>query len=843
MSVVPSSAAVTQTLGTPTANAAVEDTVLTVSAPLTLTAASGDTTQVSATLVTKPSASSNSALAAVAGGALATVGGNAGTITGTIDADDANGGLWTVSVGAISTAVTITQTFTITPDTAGSYTVAVFIDADNDGDLDSGETTKYLSFTVVTAPAATAVLEQPLAGVGAIYDAQDAQDGLVVRVSVKNSAGVLTRLASTQQVILTIPTGLTLREKNGDGTDLTVTASDYGLTSSDFNASGYAFLNLTGAAANTYNLTAVIGGIDSSSATLGLTYAAPSAVATVCATTYENADGEDVSDPDLPATTGYQSGAEAATVASTATSTTFRVCAASADVSKLVQLEIVDTWNRIWVSPADLLQDVVVTLGSTAGSASATNGSASKATTTYAIAHSVLTKNTAGAYRSFAVSALATDETDPDAVTNVVTGAAGSISATGSFQELSPAATVRAINGATTTFTATYYNQFGAVVAGAAVTASVSSGRNLSAAATNLITNASGEVSYTVTDANPTSTTTSDVVTFTGGAADVDATILYAASITASTMTMSPVTTSTAPSSSAVYTSTATASLGAVTVTATVKDANSVTIAGLPVTLTYPSDLSLTSTSTAVAYSDSDGVASWGLYTTKAGTYKVTATGGGLTKDVYLKFTGGTARVVSVTAGTTTGDVTPVTIKVADAYGNGVSSTSVTITGTGAGYFQGIALGSSQTTTADGTVTAAWVGSGTITATITGGQSADVAGYVGTTAAAGFPAGAATSTATITGGTNASAAAAEAAADAAAEAIDAANAATDAANLAAEAADAATVAAEEARDAADAATAAVEELATQVATLMAALKAQITTLANTVAKIAKKVKA
>jgi hypothetical protein len=89
----------------------------------------------------------------------------------------------------------------------------------------------------------------------------------------------------------------------------------------------------------------------------------------------------------------------------------------------------------------------------------------------------------------------------------------------------------------------------------------------------------------------------------------------------------------------------------------------------------------------------------------------------------------------------------------------------------------------------------------------------------------------------------ASQAAADAAADAAAEAIDAANAATDAANLAAEAADAATVAAEEARDAADAATAAVEELATQVATLMAALKAQITTLANTVAKIAKKVRA
>jgi hypothetical protein len=96
---------------------------------------------------------------------------------------------------------------------------------------------------------------------------------------------------------------------------------------------------------------------------------------------------------------------------------------------------------------------------------------------------------------------------------------------------------------------------------------------------------------------------------------------------------------------------------------------------------------------------------------------------------------------------------------------------------------------------------------------------------------------------TATVGDDGATTAANAASDAAAEAIDAANAATDAANLAAEAADAATVAAEEARDAADAATAAVEALATEVATLMAALKAQITTLANTVAKIAKKVKA
>jgi len=124
-----------------------------------------------------------------------------------------------------------------------------------------------------------------------------------------------------------------------------------------------------------------------------------------------------------------------------------------------------------------------------------------------------------------------------------------------------------------------------------------------------------------------------------------------------------------------------------------------------------------------------------------------------------------------------------------------------------------------------------------------------IKGVTGTTEAATADTNTAvTATLKVTGGAaqaaaTAAGAAADAATDAASEAIDAANAATDAANLAAEAADAATVAAEEARDAADAATAAVEALATQVATLMAAMKAQLKTLANTVAKIAKKVKA
>jgi hypothetical protein len=143
-------------------------------------------------------------------------------------------------------------------------------------------------------------------------------------------------------------------------------------------------------------------------------------------------------------------------------------------------------------------------------------------------------------------------------------------------------------------------------------------------------------------------------------------------------------------------------------------------------------------------------------------------------------------------------------------------------------------------TVADPAVTAANAATAAANAATAAAKAAETAAVA---AANGATAAANAATAAAKAAETAAVAEAQAATDAAAEAIDAANAATDAANLAAEAADAATVAAEEARDAADAATAAVEELATQVATLMAALKAQITTLANTVAKIAKKVKA
>ncbi len=219
--------------------------------------------------------------------------------------------------------------------------------------------------------------------------------------------------------------------------------------------------------------------------------------------------------------------------------------------------------------------------------------------------------------------------------------------------------------------------------------------------------------------------------------------------------------------------------------------------------------------------------------------------------------TGTAARTIALSGaatGSANGDGIPMTVTVKDRYGNSVGSVLITTAASGVGNFVGGGTTQSFTTDATGTYTflatslVSAGGSGTFSASIATASTdaTSSAGYFGSTAvdetlAAGVAS--VSKAVTFAAGQNKAEAAAEAATDAAAEAIDAANAATDAANLAAEAADAATVAAEEARDAADAATAAVEELATQVATLMAALKAQITTLANTVAKIAKKVKA
>jgi len=399
------------------------------------------------------------------------------------------------------------------------------------------------------------------------------------------------------------------------------------------------------------------------------------------------------------------------------------------------------------------------------------------------------------------------------------------------------------------TLEATVVDQFADAVSGATVRAIVT-GRN--AQTLTYTTNALGKATVTWTDAGAVLTGsgvtgTTDGVSVTAQSASAAAattavayTITYSATLTATTLTL----TNNAPAAGRAVDA-------ATTFTATVLDASGVALSGYPVVFTGNANTFFSSlANTTTAYTNTAGVATAAFEGKTIGTGTVTATSGGKSATSSYTILAGGARTIAVDAATVAmapGESKRVTATVKDSYGNVVEGQALTVTYVGTAgrvaSVNGVSAGTG-TTDADGKVVIELLsevaGTGTLTVAFTGGSTATTTNDNGTAR----PTRVASVTSAITiSGTNAAVAAAEAASDAAAEAIDAANAATDAANLAAEAADAATVAAEEARDAADAATAAVEELATQVATLMAALKAQITTLANTVAKIAKKVKA
>jgi len=410
----------------------------------------------------------------------------------------------------------------------------------------------------------------------------------------------------------------------------------------------------------------------------------------------------------------------------------------------------------------------------------------------------------------------------------------------------------KALTSGTVTTTAVVRDQFRNLVSGANVLWTVT-GRNATASAVSGTTNASGVATYSFVDDATPATTLSDTVavtaTTTGAGsynAGSSATFTWTASLAVTTLAARN--NSTATDGDAVDT--------AITVTATALGASGEALSGYPVVFTGDARTYADSTSnTVTAYTTTAGVATATFYGKTAGTATITVTSGGKTATTTMIVAAGTARTISVDAAAASmaaGKSKRVTATVKDRYGNAIEAATVTITYTGTAgrvsSVNGVAQ-SSATTNADGQVVvevasdaATGTGTGTLTVKFSGGNTTTAA-LNGDGSATPARVASATTAVTITAADTSVEDAANAATDAAAEAIDAANAATDAANLAAEAADAATVAAEEARDAADAATAAVEELATQVATLMAALKAQITTLANTVAKIAKKVKA
>jgi hypothetical protein len=672
--------------------------------------------------------------------------------------------------------------------------------------------------------------------------------GCLIKVSLKDAGGNIAIPATGESVVLTPSSKGDVTYVNSNVVASTPGAA-YSLSAADFGQSGVAWVNVNSADAETFTITATFAG---------------SASASVSVTTRTLTDSATDASPRAFGTSGF-----AANAASSTTAGRFEY-----PIGSVTATFSMDTAYAATTYSGVLITDAKGVITGVDGSASYTND------LRYALASTVstdtdglgtdgalfsvafTTTNIAGDTAHFTVAKLT--GTQRSTQVDTVTTSAGTATATPS--------TINAVSGATNTISVNLKDNFKRALANTTLTASVT-GRNPTTVAKTAVTDSLGNASFSFTDANTTSVIASDTISITGGSSAITVTILYGAANAPSTITLTstgdtdviPGTTTTDIDASATGATGASATASAV-----VKNSAGSAVAGVAVTFTVTGLVGAeVHTTKATVYTDTTGKAVSYVSSYAAGKATVTATAGTATAsdDIYFKQQTITeARTIAVAA---TGGLVTATVK--DRYGNVIEGVNVYATRSGTGYFGSGASTASGETDKNGQVEFNFVGTGTVTvqlgdataASATYGQSYAAAGYdadaVNGTAITAYTAGTSATNQKGLGGSlspaginsasvavtaaDAGVTAAEAATDAASEAIDAANAATDAANLAAEAADAATVAAEEARDAADAATAAVEELATQVATLMAALKAQITTLANTVAKIAKKVKA
>ena len=790
---------------------------------------------------------------------------------------------WVTSTYAASSVINVD----LTPDVAGSYIVQVSARSMySSGVIRTVEASVYTAgdaYANYTVSTSSAVASMTLAAVtGPSTTSSDV--GQLIKLTLKDSTGAAATMASGESISVTVAGTV---EKL---TKVTVTSGAYvantanaatadallALTNADF-IGGIAYFNMKNSTASTGLVISAVGAGTMSTAITGtLTTTVKTATTDIAGASITVGDNARVG-------TRPGSGHTATTAATPATSTSslvitshsFDVAATltTAATTGYLDLKVTDTAGYI-TGIAGTVYNAYVTATYDADVSTTIAYGVLTVTATCAAAGACFTAvllDSAGTWGTTASDGVTVTSAAPAATTNTA----------------APATTIRQAHGATTVLGATLTDQFGAAMANQAVTV-VTTGRNATASAALGVTDATGYLAYSRTDAGTAATvSTADVVTITSGAIATSAiTINYAATNGASSITcLTGVEDDTAATityrdiSSA---TTAGATSGAASLcTLTIKDVNGSILTGVPVTVTTASAGAAVRSTSALTYTGSLGTVTPSVYGWTAGTKTFTITAGSVTATATVKYRQGGAvgtnqptevrTIAVVTSGSS------MTVTALDRFGNLVQGVPLFASRTGNGLFGGGSNSASATTDINGAAefifnagTAASVvtiTAGSLTAAaVAYGQTSSVAGAycigvdctsvaftaatVGTavTAETGIgaslsPAGIGSVTVAVAAGVNAAAVAgnaatdaANAATDAAAEATDAANAATDAANAAAEAADAATAAAQDASDA-------VAALAAQVATLIAGLKAQLTALTNLVIKIQKKVKA
>jgi hypothetical protein len=744
------------------------------------------------------------------------------------------------------TAGTTLATITFTPTVVGTYTFTVWNEtrtwATHAGGADVAQTSlnavalsgseSYQTFTVNVTAGITSMTLTPTNAVAPKAAADSATDigywGSQIKVSLLDASGNPAALAAGEIVSI---------DPSGTGDVIAVNATSattgvvaatagaaWSLTASDF-TNGVAWINVNNATAEVVTIVATSGAV---TATTSVEY-----VAVVAGAFAPKA-----------LSTGWAANTSPALVAPFTNSITYTL---TGTADKYSAVRVSDTQGKV-SGRLGGRYDVAVKDGATAGTGSFTVGA------------------TCAAGECYEISDDATDAAEAAGSQDiVVTAQTRAVNATNS--SVTPSA-ARVATAGSVSIIALIKDQFGVAYANGRVTLSIA-GRNAAQAAKSGTTNATGQVSFTVTDtALASSLLTTDTITV--SAFDETGTpITETASITWSSTAVDTVVLTAEDELSTVAgtvtTDIAAGSTGATgassTVTATVKDAAGNLMAGVPVVFTVTGLTGAEVHTTKVTvYTGTDGIATSLISSYAAGKATVTATAGGKSDSDSVYFKQKTATEVRTIAATVAGRV--ITATATDRYGNAVEGVALQASIDGNGFFGTGTNIASANTDKNGQVKFLLLeGNAAVKVTVTTstalyGQTADAAGKVGTGAAAvavtaaaagdaltnqtGLgaalaPAGINSVDVTVAADT-ATSDAATAAADAAAEATDAANAATDAANAAAEAADAATAAAQDAADA-------VAALSTSVTEMVNALKKQITSLTNLVIKIQKKVRA
>ena len=873
-SVAPASAATaTYTVGAPVATPAATGAAFLVSVPLTFTAAPvNDTATVTLLNVTKPAGStvthtipSQTATAVTSGVTLTPA-------AKTVNSSSVN----TIEVTATGTALTtasaarsVNAVFAVSANVAGAYMFAVIDDKDGTGTLTAGDGVQYITINVADSPASSIVLSTDFAATYATYNSTSTvgENGALVRVSVRDAAGAATVLGGSQAVSITVPTTMSLvaKAKSGTPTDVApVSGGTYALVQSDFNTSGIAYVRVRGTSAGISTLSANIVGSASAAASLSLTYktvttaaATAGAITNLAAATVAagaavvNAGGINVT----ALTTGDVSSA----------STTYAVGVVAATAG-IYGLTVANTTTASGTTlfgggslAVDLALDGSLMTAADVQASTATDGSAGLYEMTQSIGIAIA-RDAGSNSRTITFAPVTTVASNAKAQTFTLTGVA--TTATTLTRRAPSAASIIQAPASTVNVTVRCTDQFGAARANTVLTPAIT-GRNAAVVLGQVVTNASGDASLSYTDASTSTTSLTDVVSFTGcsASATTAVTVNYSSS---STLGVDKVTWTTGggfadKDYSVGYTRTAISgadnpSAGGATLTFTVLDVNGAPIVGAPYTAALTGNASSlirksTTVDSANGFTTSTGI-SIPVFAWAPGTSTVTVTVGGKTATGYITWKNSAAIADARKVTVADGGNGIVKVTVTDRFGNGIDNVAVALTRVGTGYFATGTSTASVTTDENGTVDVQFIGAGSVTAKLgtTATQAYDAKGFIGgvavtapvagTTTGTGSTfadAGVSSATVAVTSG-GAAGEASQAAADAAAEATDAANAATDAANAAAEAADAATAAAQDAADA-------VAALSTQVSEMVNALKKQITSLTNLVIKIQRKVRA